>query len=116
MFNDATFKAIAKLTFGTSDDRPLWQPSIVGGQPDTIEGKKYFINDAMADIGASAISMLFGDLQKFVIRRVLGTQFYVYREKYMDYLQLGFQAYSRWDSRMLDAGTHPIKVLTHPAS
>lgn len=113
MFNDNTFKAIAKLTFGTSDDRPLWQPSITVGQPDLLEGKRYFINDSMADIGAAAISMLFGDLKKFHIRRVLGTIFFVYREKYMDYLQIGYQAYNRWDSRMIDAGTHPVKYLLH---
>lgn len=113
MFNDNTFKAIAKLTFGTSDDRPLWQPSIVTGQPDTIEGKPYFINDSMADIGAAAKSMLFGDLKKFHIRRIIGTIFFVYREKFMDYLQIGYQAYNRWDSRMIDAGQHPVKYLLH---
>lgn len=116
MFNDNTFKAIAKLTFGTSDDRPLWQPSIVTGQPDLIEGKKYFINDSMADIGASENSMIFGDLKKLMIRQVLGTTLFTYREKYMDYLQIGFQAYNRWDSKIIDAGTHPIKKLTHSAT
>jgi HK97 family phage major capsid protein len=113
MFNDNTFKTIAKLTFGTSDDRPLWQPNMTTGQPDLIEGKKYFINDSMADIGAAAKSMLFGDLKKFHVRRVLGTIFFVYREKYMDSLQIGYQAYNRWDSRMIDAGTHPVKYLLH---
>ena len=113
MFNDNTFKAIAKLTFGTSDDRPLWQPSIATGQPDTIEGKRFYINDSMADIAAAAISMVFGDLKKFHIRRVRGTLFFVYREKFMDYLQVGYQAYNRWDSRMIDAGQHPVKYLLH---
>lgn len=116
MFNDSTFKAIAKLTFGTSDDRPLWQASIASGQPDTIEGKRFYINDSMDDIGASKEPMIFGDLKKFMIRKVLGTILFVYREKYMDYLQIGFQAYNRWDSRILDAGTHPIKKLVQAAT
>lgn len=116
MMHDSTLKAIAKLTIGTSDDRPLWQPSIITGQPDTIEGKRFYINQSMAEIGASAISVLFGDLKKFVVRRVLGTTLFVYREKYMDYLQIGFQAYSRWDSRLIDAGTHPVKSLIHSAT
>ena len=113
MFNDDTFKAIAKLTIGTNDDRPLWQPSIIGGQPDLLEGKKYFINDSMANVGAGAKSMIFGDLKKFKIRRVLGTQLFVYREKYMDYLQIGFQAYNRWDFRMVDSGQHPVVYMVH---
>jgi HK97 family phage major capsid protein len=114
MFNDNTFKALAKLTFGTSDDRPLWQGGdITKGIPPMIEGMPYFINDSMADIAAAAKSMLFGDLKKFMIRKVLGTQLFVYREKYMEELQIGFQAYNRWDSRMLDAGQHPIKYLLH---
>lgn len=113
MMHDTTLKAIAKLTIGTSDDRPLWQPSIITGQPDTIEGKRFYINMSMDEIGAGKETVLFGDLKKFVIRRVLGTTLFVYREKYMDYLQLGFQAYCRWDSRLLDAGTNPIKKLVH---
>ena len=116
MMKDSTLKAIAKLTIGTSDDRPLWQPSIITGQPDTIEGYRYYINQSMAAIGASAKSVVFGDLKKFVIRRVLGTTLFVYREKYMDYLQVGFQAYNRWDSRLLDAGTRPVKYLAHAAT
>jgi len=116
MMHDTTLKAIAKLTIGTSDDRPLWQPSIITGQPDTIEGKRFYINNSMAELGVSTASMIFGDLKKFQIRKVLGTTLFVYREKYMDYLQVGFQAYSRWDSRLLDAGTHPIKKLVHAAT
>jgi HK97 family phage major capsid protein len=113
IMHDTTLKAIAKLTIGTNDDRPLWQPSIITGQPDTIEGKRFYINNSMDEIGAGKYSIIFGDLKKFVIRRVLGTTLFVYREKYMDYLQVGFQAYCRWDSRLLDAGTHPIKKLLH---
>jgi HK97 family phage major capsid protein len=116
MMHDTTLKAIAKLDIGTNDARPLWQPSMITGQPDTIEGKRFFINMAMEEIGASNEIMIFGDLIKFVIRKVLGTTLFVYREKYMDYLQVGFQAYSRWDSRLLDAGTYPIKVLVHSAT
>ena len=117
MMHDTTLKAIAKLSIHTSYDlRPLWQPSMITGVPDSIEGKRFYINMAMEEIGASKQIMLFGDLKKFVIRKVLGTTLFVYREKYMDYLQIGFQAYNRWDSRILDAGTHPIKKLVLAAT
>lgn len=116
MFNDQTFKAIAKLTFGTSDDRPLWQASIASGQPDTIEGKRFYINPSMANIGASATSMLFGDLSKFVVRRVMGTTMFTFRELYMASRDIGYTAFCRYDSRGLDAGTHPIYKLVHAAT
>lgn len=116
MFNDQTFKAIAKLTFGTSDDRPLWQASIASGQPDTIEGKRFYINQSMDNIGASADSMIFGDLSKFVVRNVLGTTLFRFNELYMASRDVGFVAFSRHDSRLIDAGTHPIYKLTHAAT
>lgn len=116
MMHDSTFKAIAKLTIGTSDDRPLWQPSIIAGQPDTIEGKRIYINNSMAEIGAGNVSVLFGDFKKFLVRRVMGTTLFVFREKYMDFLQIAIMAYSRWDSKLIDAGTHPIKKMTHSAT
>lgn len=112
MMHDTTVKALAKLTYGTSDDRPLWQASIQTGQPATIEGKPYFVNNSMDEIGAGNNPVIFGDLKKFMIRKVLGTTMFIFREKYMEELQLGFLAYNRWDSRMVDAGTHPIKKIT----
>lgn len=116
MIADATEKAIRKLSFGTSDDRPLWQASIKDGAPDTIEGKPYFVNNKMSGPGASATSLLFGDLKKYVVRRVKGITLVPFREKYMHKLQVAFLAYCRYDADLVDAGTHPIKKLVHPAS
>ena len=86
------------------------------GAPDTIEGYKYVINNEMASIGASAKSMLFGDLSKFMVRTVKPFTMVTFNEKYMDYFQKGFTAFCRYDSRVADAGTHPIKYLTHLAT
>jgi len=116
MIADATEKAIRKLSFGTSDDRPLWQAAIKEGLPDTIEGKPYFVNNKMSGPGASATSLLFGDLKKYLVRKVKGETLVVFREKYMDQLQVGFMAYCRYDGNLLDAGTHPVVKLVHPAS
>ncbi len=38
MFHDTTLKKIAQLEIGTGDARPLWQPSIIAGQPDKVGG------------------------------------------------------------------------------
>lgn len=114
MMHDSTVKALAKLTYGTSDDRPLWNAgNMAAGVPPSIEGYPYIVNNSMDEIGAGAESVAFGDFNKFIIRRVLGTTLFVFREKYMDYLQIAIMAYNRWDSRLIDAGTHPIKKLVH---
>jgi hypothetical protein len=35
----------------------------------------------------------------------------VMHERYMDYLQLGYTAFIRYDSNLVDAGTHPVAVF-----
>ena len=113
MISDTAEKLIRKLSFGSADDRPLWQASIKDGAPDTIEGKPYFTNLKMSAPGAGQSSVIFGDLKKYIVRKVKGNTMVVFREKYMNYLQVGFMAYCRYDGQLLDAGTYPIKKLVH---
>jgi HK97 family phage major capsid protein len=112
--NDSTLKAIKKLAIGSGDDRPIWQPSMIAGEPDKLEGFPYFIAPSMANIGASAKSMVFGDFGKFVIRDVKGLTLIRLNERYADYLQIGFMMFSRADSALLD--TAAIKHGLHAAS
>lgn len=114
MMNDATLKAIKKLTIGTADDRPLWLPSLRDGEPSTILGKPYVINQDMANIGASAKPIAFGDWSKYIIRRVRGTQLRRLNERYADDLSVGFLAFARYDGKLLN--TSAIKTLAQPAS
>jgi len=116
MFNNSTLQVIRALSFGTTDARPLYQESAIAGAPALIEGKPFVINQSMADVGASAKSMLFGDFSKYYIRDVMGTELVFFDEKYMDYYQKGFAAFARHDGRIVDAGTHPIKSLVHAAT
>lgn len=109
MFNDTTLAAIKKLSFGTSDDRPLWQPSIIVGEPDRIEGFPYFINNDMANIAAGAYPVLFGDFKKYVYRTVGQTVFLALRERFADALQIGYIAYKRVDGELIQANA--IKAL-----
>ena len=111
MFNDSTLKYIMKLIDG--DSRPLYQPSPIVGQADTIEGHPFIINNEMASIGASAKSILFGDYSKYMVRVVKPMTMVTFKEKYMDYFQMGYTAYGRWDGRVIDAGTHPFRYLLH---
>lgn len=112
--NDATAAALRKLTVGASDDRYLWEPSYQLGQPDTIFGYKAYINPDMADIGASAKSVAFGDWSKYIIRQVSGFNVRRLDERYADELEVGFLAWARYDGKLLD--TAAIKVIAHAAS
>jgi HK97 family phage major capsid protein len=116
MFNDSTLTALKKLYVGSSDDRPLWQPSVRDGAPDTILGYPYTINQDMADIGASAKSILFGDFKNYVIREVADWRLVRLNERYAEKDQVGFTLFARYDGFVADAGTHPIKYMAHAAS
>lgn len=117
MFNDVVLKAIKKLTVGSGDDRPLWQPGIAFGDPDTIEGKPYTINQDMSStITASDITILFGDFSNYHIRLVNGFNLFRFNEKYMTSLQIALMGWSRSDGELINAGTNPIKKLTQASS
>lgn len=111
MFHDTTLKAIKKLK--DSQDRPLWLPGIALKEPDTILSKPYTINQHMPVMAADAKSVLFGDFSKYMIRDSRDVNLIVFREKYADYLQVGFLSFSRHDGDLLDAGTGPIKVFAN---
>lgn len=115
MFNDSTLAAIKKLSFGSGDDRPLWQEgSIVNDVPATLEGRPYSVNNDMADIGAAAKPVAFGDFSKYVIRLAGDTVFVRMDERYMDELKVGFIAYRRMDGELIQSNA--IKVLQNAAS
>ena len=110
MFNDSTLAAIKKLSVGSSDARPLWQPGVSVGAPDTIDGTPYVINQDMASIGSATIPVAFGDFSKYVIRQVLGDEMVVLRERYADERSNGYFVYNRYDGKLIN--TDAIKYLT----
>lgn len=114
MANDSSIKVVKKLK--DSDGRPLWVPGIAVREPDTILGYRYVVNQDVASMAANAKSVLFGDFSKYLIRDVLGITMVRLNERYADYLQVGFMAYSRHDGDLLDAGTNPIKHYANSAT
>jgi HK97 family phage major capsid protein len=125
MFSDTMLKLIKLLVDGNS--RPLWQPGLIGSMQDgaaVVTGPKpkileneYIINQDIAVPATSAYSALFGDLSTFKVREVAGgTTVLVLRERYADYLQIGMTAFQRFDSNLIDAGTHPIALLQQSGS
>lgn len=114
MFNDNTLKVLKKMK--DADGRPLWVDNTKVGEPNLIAGYPYQINDEMPDMGANAKSISFGDHKHYLIRDVEGAVLVRFNEKYQDEFRTGFAMFSRHDGQLMDAGTHPVKVLQHPAS
>lgn len=114
MFNDSTLKALKKLK--DSENRALWQAGYAVGEPDTIDGDRYYINQDMAAIGASAKSVIYGDLSKYIVRTVKDVRLMRLVERYADYYQIAFQAFIRADGDLLNAGTNPVKHLVHQSA
>jgi HK97 family phage major capsid protein len=103
MFNDITLGAIRKLKDGQGNY--LWQMGDVrSGEPDTFQGKAYSVNQAMADPGAGAKPIVFGDMSKFMVRKVRGFEVMTLRERYAERFQVGMIGFKRFDSELINTG------------
>lgn len=117
MTKDASIGIIRKLL--DSQNRPLWEPSVQAGQPDSILGYPIVVNNDVATMAASAKSILFGDFSKYIIRDVSGIQVVRMGERYADYLQVGFYAFQRTGGRLNAANSttyNPVKYYANSAS
>lgn len=113
MFNDSTLATIRKLKDG--DGNYLWQMGDVrAGEPSTLLGKPYSVNQAMANIGAAAKPILFGDLSRYVVRKVMGFQVMTLRERYAENFQIGMVGFKRFDGELLRQAA--VKVLQNAAA
>jgi len=113
MMHDSTLAAIRKLAFGSADDRPLYQAgNAQTGEPGTIEGQPFVINndfDELSD-GASSNVIAFGDWSKYYVRIANDMQLVRLDERYADERVVGFFMYLRADGELMD--TAAIKLLT----
>jgi len=113
MFNDTTLKILRKLK--DLEGNYIWQPADVkAGVGAQILGYQYAVNQAMASVDASAKPVLFGAMNKYIVRVV--NEFAMKRlvERYADYGQVGFIGFARLDGELLDTGA--VKVLQNLAS
>jgi HK97 family phage major capsid protein len=109
MMHDTTVANLKKQldAFG----RPLWVPAVKDGEPDTLCGYPYVINQSFPQIAASATTVAFGQWSKFIVRKVKDLQVVRLDERFADFGEVGFVGFSRIDSNLIDAGTHPLNVL-----
>jgi len=117
MFNDSTLAALKKIKIpqfsGDTAGQPLWRPGMAMAEPNTIDGDPYTINQDVGDIGSLTTSMLYGDFSKYIIRDVRDITLVRLDERYAELGVVAFLAFYRGDGDLLDAGTNPIKRLTH---
>lgn len=112
MMHDSILLLLRKLKDG--DGQYLWQPGMQAGAPNSINGYPYTVNNDMASsVGSGNITVLFGQLNRYKIRDVKGFTLLRLVERYAEMLQVAFFAYSRADGLLIDAGTNPVKHLTH---
>jgi HK97 family phage major capsid protein len=109
MLHDKSLKAIKKLKDGLG--RPLWVPGVASKEPDTILSYPYVINQDMPLIGTGAKQMLFGALDKYIIRSVKELAIVRLNERFAELGQTAFIGFARYDGNLIDAGTHPISTL-----
>lgn len=116
--NDAVVAYVRKIrddSGGAGIGRPIWEPSVQVGQPDSLLGYAVTVNNDMAaTITATDKTIAFGDFNAaYVARRVNGGQVMRLAERYADYLQVGFFGFQRLDGLVQDASA--IKVLQQKA-
>ena len=115
MFSDTSLGSLRKLREGAGTGAYLWQPSMQAGAPNLLNGHPYVINNYMPAPAANAKSILFGDFREgFVVRRVRDVQLLRLAERYADFLQVGFLAFNRADSKQQNAQAY--KAYRHSAT
>jgi HK97 family phage major capsid protein len=85
-----------------SQNRPIWEPSMVLGSPDLLLGKPLVADPFMPAVATGAKSILFGDFSQFFVRIVGPVRF----ERSDDYLfgsdLVAFRALIRGDGVLVD--------------
>jgi HK97 family phage major capsid protein len=108
MFADTTLQAIRKLKDGQGNY--LWTMGDVrSASPDLFLGKPYSINDDMATIATGNKTVLFGDMSKYVVRKVNNFSVLTLRERYAEFFQVGMVGHARFDGELLN--TAAVKHL-----
>ncbi|MBB4185831.1 HK97 family phage major capsid protein [Sinorhizobium terangae] len=101
-FNDNTMATVRKLKDGQGNY--LWQMGDVRtGEPDRLLAHPYSVNQAMANIAASAKPIIFGDHSRYVVRKVRGFTVLTLRERYAENFQIGMVGFKRFDGELLNS-------------
>ncbi|WP_246795633.1 phage major capsid protein [Burkholderia perseverans] len=107
MMHDDSVKIVRKI----KDDqgRPIFVPGYEqgnpGGAPDRLLNRALTISQEMPTMAAGAKSILFGDMSKYMIRRVMDlTMFRMADSNFIMNGQIGFVAFNRQGGNLIDVG------------
>jgi len=101
MFNDSTLAVIRKLKDGQGNY--LWQMGDVRvGQPGSLLGQPYSVNQAMANVATGLKSVIYGDFGKYYVRKVGAPVIGVRREYYWP--NIGLAGIVRLDGDLIQTG------------
>lgn len=112
MFNDNTLLALHQLKDGQGNYLVREAPDGAGRLRIGAVSVKYTVNQAMADIGGNARSVIMGDMGKYYVRKIGGVVLGTDRGKEF-WPGFGIAGYTRMDGAVADAKA--IKALVHPA-
>lgn len=110
MMNDAVLQRFAGFVDTTG--RPLWMPSLIAGEPDRLMGYRIYINNDMTStVANNARTVLFGDFSKYWIRETRDVTVESSRERFIDYHQVLFLAFGRYDGALINSAA--VKAGVH---
>ena len=117
MFNDTTMRELRKIKDGQS--RPIFVPGyemgVPGGSPDRLLGAPIAVNQDVANMAASARSILFGDFSGYYIRDVMALEMFRFTDSaFTKKGQVGFLAWMRSGGNLIDA--NKVRVFVNAAS
>jgi HK97 family phage major capsid protein len=95
-------------------------PLDANGMLTKIYGQDIVIDQSMTALTANlpvaaGKYIVFGDLHKYILRKVNGFEIKRLNERYAEYNQTAFLMFFRAGAKYLDAGTHPIQILQQHA-
>lgn len=103
------------VTMVDSTGRPLWNPSLADGAPDTLQGIPIYTHPNLAAVGASAKVGIIGNFNRaYWIRRVNGVFMQRQNELHSDTGQIGFRAYLRLDGKVVLADA--LRIIAYAAT
>jgi len=114
MMHDLVLAYVRKIrddSGGSGLGRPIWEPSVQVGVPDSLLGYRVVVNNDMAStVATTNKTMAFGNFRAgYVVRNVSDGQLMRLAERYADYLQVGFFAFGRMDALVQDSSA--VKLL-----
>jgi len=99
-----------------SQNRPIWEPSVVLGSPDLLLGKPLVADPFVPAVATSAKSVFFGDFAQYVVRLVGPVRF----ERSDDFAfqtdLVSFRAVIRGDGSLIDRTGSCMKYYVGPAT